>query len=70
MLAAKKHSVDSAFGDHYDEFHPSEEPRILFEVVVRNRDPLRLHIEEALTIKRLKPALNRRQEDMGTGFLP
>ena len=70
VLAAKKHSVDSAFGDHYDEFHPSEEPRILFEVVVRNRDPLRLHIEEALTIKRLKPALNRRQEDMGTGFLP
>ena len=47
VLAAKKHSINSAFGDHYEEFHPSEEPRIFFEVVVRNRDPLILHIEEA-----------------------
>ena len=32
-------------------------------------DELRLHIEEALAIQRHRPQLNRRDEDMGTGFL-
>ena len=41
---------------------------IRFEIVSRHRDHLRLHIEEALVVKRLKPTLNRREETMGTGF--
>ena len=36
----------------------------------QNHDNLRLHTEEALAIKTLTPELNKRQEEMGTGFLP
>ena len=39
-------------------------------IISQNHDDLRLHIEEALAIKTLKPELNKRQEEMGTGFLP
>ena len=61
----------SALGQHYVTDHPdTKEPSITFKVLRKNRDLLRLHIEEAMAIKQANPALNRRQEDLGTGFLP
>ena len=61
----------SALGEHYVTDHPhTKEPLITFKVLRKNRDLLRLHIEEAMAIKQANPALNRRQEDLGTGFLP
>ena len=49
-------------------FHNTQ---IAFAVIVKQQhDDLRLHIEEALAIKTLRPDLNKRQEEMGTGFLP
>ena len=61
----------SALGEHYVTDHPdTKEPLITFKVLRKNRDLLHLHIEEAMAIKQANPALNRRQEDLGTGFLP
>ena len=47
-----------------------ESPKINFKTIKHQPDLLRLHIEEAIAIKQLKPTLNRRQETPGTGFLP
>ena len=47
-----------------------ESPKIRFKIIQHHPDLLRLHIEEAIAIKRLAPTLNRRQETLGTGFLP
>ena len=69
MNSAKQHSPDSTFGEHYREKHPQEIPSIKFEILKRCSDDLRLHIEEALAIQQFRPSLNRRVEDMGTGFL-
>ena len=44
--------------------------KLSFKITSQNHDDLRLHTEEALVIKRLKPELNKRQQEMGTGFLP
>ena len=44
-------------------------PSLNFRILQQCRDELRLHIEEALEIQRHRPQLNRRDEDMGTGFL-
>ena len=46
-----------------------KEPKLSFKILSQNHDDLRLHIEEALAIKTLTPELNKRQEEMGTGFL-
>ncbi len=70
VAAAKQHMSSSAFGEHYKNDHPSDVPAITFKIIEHQTDVLRLHIEEALAINRLKPPLNRRQEHLSTGFLP
>ena len=46
------------------------ETQISFSVLSHQQDELRLHVEEPMAIKSPKPELNRRQEELGTGFLP
>ena len=70
VLSAKRGSEESAIGEHYKENHPGMQPNLTFTIIRHQRDELRLHIEEAMAIKLNKPDLNRRQEDLGTGFLP
>ena len=69
IAGARKHSLQSAFGEHYKTKHPKMAPSLNFRILQQCRDELRLHIEEALAIQRHRPQLNRRDEDMGTGFL-
>ena len=43
---------------------------ITFNIIQRTEhDELRLRIVEAYEIKTRRPTLNRKQEDLGTGFL-
>ena len=70
MYAAKQKLSSAAFGDHYKMDHPNKTPEITFKILKRCQDELRLHIEEAMCIQALRPSLNCREEDMGTGFLP
>ena len=44
--------------------------KLSFKIISQNHEDLLLQIEEALAIKTLKPKLNKRQEEIGTGFLP
>ena len=53
-----------------DKIKFKESPKINFKTIKHQPDLLRLHIEEAIAIKQLKPTLNCRQETLGTGFLP
>ena len=69
IYAAKQKLSSAAFGDHYKMDHPNKTPEITFKILKRCQDELRLHIEEAMCIQALRPSLNRREEDMGTGFL-
>ena len=69
IAGARKHSSKSAFGEHYKTKHPKMAPSLNFSILQQCRDELRLHIEEALAIQRHRPQLDRRDEDMGTGFL-
>ena len=50
--------------------HPKSKPKISFSILSQQQDELRLHVEEAMAIKTRQPDLNRRQEELGTGFLP
>ena len=72
VLSAKKKDTVSALGIHYREKHPQHQmPSIAFTIIDRaENDELRLKIKEALAINDLRPDLNRRIEDMGTGYLP
>ena len=71
LRAANQRQDHTAFGDHYKTGHKDKDiPKLSFKIISQNHDDLRLHIEEALAIKTLKPELNERQEEMGTGFLP
>ena len=72
VAAAKQRSKISALGEHYWREHTAAngDIAISFEIVRHERNNLRLHIEEALAILKYKRELNRRQEDLGTGFLP
>ena len=67
--AAVKKDDTSALGDHYRDEHPRARPQISYQILDRCNDELRLRIKEAMAIQRLRPTLNRRDEDMGTGFL-
>ncbi|XP_065180434.1 uncharacterized protein LOC135810995 [Sycon ciliatum] len=68
--AAKSHDKKSAFGVHYAREHPNATPEIMYEIAqLTERDELRLRIREAYAIRDKKPTINRRKEDMGTGFL-
>ena len=69
IAGARKHSLKSAFGEHYKTKHPKMAPSLNFRILQQCRDEIRLHIEEALAIQRHRKQLNRRDEDMGTGFL-
>ena len=70
-LAAKNKSSTSALGNHYADKHPTiREPSIGFTILQRCRDELRLKIREAMEIKVRKPSINRRREELGTGYLP
>ena len=71
IAGARKHSLKSAFGEHYKTKRPKMAPSLNFRILqhCECRDELRLHIEEALAIQRHRPQLNRRDEDLGTGFL-
>ena len=67
----RKEADKSALAEHYIKQHhtATERPEIKFKVLCSTRDGLRLRIEEAYWIRRLQPAINRKKEDMGTGFL-
>ena len=68
--SAKQKNNHTALGEHYRDHHPSESPSISFKIIKHEQDLLRLHIEEAMAIRKSNPALNRRRETLGTGFLP
>ena len=70
LNSARQRSGTSVFGDHYAQKHPGKVPLINFTIVKHQRNDIRLVIEDVLAIKKLRPTLNRRQEDLGTGFLP
>ena len=42
----------------------------LLEILRHQQGNLTLQIKEAISIKEFSPTLNRRSEDLGTGFLP
>ena len=70
ITAAKNGMKASAFGEHYKEEQPHAAPNITFEVIQHAPDVLRLQIVEAMAIQRLNPALNRKIEQLGKGYLP
>ena len=71
LRAANGRIERTAFGDHYRAVHEKKDKVTLsFKIVKQQHDNLRLHIEEALAIKTLRPDLKKRQEEMGIGFLP
>ena len=71
VRAANGRKERTVFGDHYRAVHEKKDKSTLsFKIVKQQHDDLRLHIEEALSIKTLRPDLNKRREQMGTGFLP
>ena len=70
LAAAKKHDESSALGVHYRIQHVTDPPQLEFRIVrLTKKDELRLRIEEAIAIKKLLPAINRRIEDTGVDFL-
>ena len=70
LTAATHKQRTSALVEHYADSHPNSTPDLSFTILRTNPDALRLHIEEEFCIQALKPPLNRRQEHLGTGFLP
>ena len=70
MAAARRKDENTAFGAHFKYKHPKSKPKINFSIIAHQQDELRLHVEEAMAIKTRQPELNRRQEELGTGFLP
>ena len=70
IYAASKKDGTSAFGDLYKTYHLHQEPNITFSIIKSTvRDELHLRIAEAYEIQSRRPALNRKREDMETGFL-
>ena len=69
-MAAARRKDETAFGAHFKHEHPKSKPKISFSILSQQRDELRLHVEEAMAIKTRQPELNRRQKELGTGFLP
>ena len=70
VAAARRKDESTEFGAHFKHEHPKSKPKISFSILSQQRDELRLHVEEAMAIKTRQPVLNRRQEELGTGFLP
>ena len=69
MRTAKKKDDTSALGEHYSNQHPPARPDNLFRDLDRCQDALHLHIKEAMAIQKLRPTLNRRDEDIDSEFL-
>ena len=70
IAAARKYDKTSVVGYHYMTQHGTDQPKLEFRIARRTEeDELRLRIEEAIIIKKLAPALNRRAEDTGVDFL-
>ena len=70
ITAAKTHNRSLAIGEHYFTFHRTKEPQLQFRIIrFTEKDELRLRIHEATIIQRLAPAMNRRKEETGVGFL-
>ena len=69
-MTAVTNGQQSSALEHYADTHPNATPDLSFKILRQNNDVLRLHIKEALYIQTLSPPLNRRQEHLGTGFLP
>ena len=68
--AASRHDENSAIGTHYGEKHPGLPICITSQQLDNTHsDQLRLCIKEVYWIKKLQPILNRKAEEMGTGFL-
>ena len=72
LPAIKNGSSTSALGDHYAKKHEEKPASVTFSILkhVRSHDVLRLHIEEAIAIKKYYPELNRSQELMAQAFFP
>ena len=70
MAVARRKDENTAFGAHFMYEHPKSKPKINFSIIVHQPDELRSHVKEAMAIKTRQPELNRRQEELGTGFLP
>ena len=68
VTSVKQRIMSSAFGKQYLAQHPNDSPKIGFRILAGHHDILCLHIEEAMARKQLKLELNRRQEELGTGF--
>ena len=63
-------SISWYIGGHYRKSHSTMKADITFNIIQRKEhDELRLRIVEAYEIKTRRPTLNRKQEDLGTGFL-
>ena len=70
MYAASKKDGTSAFGDHHKACHLHQEPDITFSIIKSTvRDELHVRIADTYEIQSRRPALNRKREYMGTGFL-
>ena len=70
IAAAKNKNHKSAVGEHYCRKHPTTELRLLFRIVRRKeRDKLRLPIDEAIAIREAAPPMNSRREETGIDFL-
>ena len=61
LRAIKNGSSSSALADHYATKHEGKPANVTFSILkhVHNHDVLRLHIEEAIAIKKYCPELNR-----------
>ena len=61
----------SALAEHFVKHHDAavDNPIVTFRTLATAKNELRLWIQEAYWIQRLKPSLNRKGENMGTGFL-
>ena len=71
LRAAMKHDLTSAFGQHYHVQHPQHSSNITFNILQYTaREKLLVRISKAYWMRRLQPRINRKMEDMGTGFLP
>ena len=70
-LAAADKLIDmSALGEHYHKCHKEMKPDIPFKIIQKTEhDELRLRAAEAYEIKTRRLTINRKVEDLGTGFL-
>ena len=71
FYSIKNGDNSSALGEHFAECHKTTTmPNVHFKILQHtNGNELRLRIQEAYWIQSKQPSLNRKTEQMGTGFL-